>query len=280
MSGNSTDTASIRIALTLDTGRGMESYHVYGERHSTEDVLHLSGHFNELEALYDAVNEGADFLEDFEERLWPYIWMEGADGYVLLDDFNVSVDFTHERSIGDMASYIYIDPRRAFGDGKHPTTVLCMKLLAGYLRPIPEEARKGLSIMDVGTGTGILSIFAARYGVRDIRGIDIHDRAVACARENMIANGCGFIDVGLGDLANFNPGRTYDIVLANIITDVILAYLDRILALVAPGGALIMSGILTRRAHEVLEALRHRGIRIADDAEMDGWTGLFIRMDG
>ncbi len=270
----------IRVALTLDTREGMESYHVYGDRLATEDALHLSGHFNGLDETYDAVESGAEFLAEFEERLYPYIWMESSDGYFLLDDYNVSVDFAHEQSIGDMSSYIYIDPRRAFGDGKHPTTVLCMKFLAAHLHSLPPGERSGLTLMDIGTGTGILSILAARYGLRDITGIDIHDRAVQCARENLAANGCEFVNVMHGDLAVFDAGRRFDIVLANIITDVILEFFDRIVAMVRGGGLLIMSGILARRAGEVMGLVNGKGLVLLDELQMDGWTGLLVRVPG
>jgi ribosomal protein L11 methyltransferase len=271
---------AIRVALTLDTSEGMEPYHVYGDRFATEDALHLTGHFNGLDDTYDNVERGAEFLSEFEERLYPYIWMESSDGYFLLDDFNVSVDFAHERSIGEMSAYIYIDPRRAFGDGKHPTTVLCMKLLAAHLHALPPEKRSGLSLMDIGTGTGILSILAARYGLRDITGIDIHDRAVTCARENLVANACEFVNVMHGDLAVFDAGRRFDIVLANIITDVILEYFEKIVAMVRGGGLLIMSGILARRAGEVTSLVSRSGLLLLDELQMDGWTGLLVGTAG
>jgi ribosomal protein L11 methyltransferase len=155
---------------------------------------------------------------------------------------------------------IRLDPGMAFGTGTHPTTQLCLLAIERYLPP-------AAPVLDLGTGSGILSIAAAKLGAGPILAVDIDDEAVRVAGENTAANGVAeCIQVAQGSLAEVLAGqfgaqwRGVPLVVANILARVIILLLGQGLAdTVAPGGRLIVSGILDVQAAEAHAALQQAG---------------------
>ncbi len=172
---------------------------------------------------------------------------------------------------------ITIDPGYSFGDGRHATTWLCVKYLAERLGGIPREKRAALSLLDAGTGTGVLAITAAKLGIRDIDAIDIYDHAIQCAIKNRSINDCPWIRLHMSDLGAFDRGRAYDIVMANLVSDVITANLERLLSLTAPGGVIIASGISAGRSESMRSLFDRKGLRCVDSSHRDGWHGFLLR---
>lgn len=147
---------------------------------------------------------------------------------------------------------IEMDPGMAFGTGTHETTYMCLQMLERYVRP-------GSACIDVGTGTGILAIAAAKLGARDVLAIDLDEQAVAVAKENIQKNGMEqVVHAQAGDLLKDSVGKA-DVIVANIIADVICALCGPAKAHICPGGAFICSGIIREREEDVLRALRHAG---------------------
>lgn len=164
-----------------------------------------------------------------------------------------------------------IDPGSAFGLGDHPTTRTSMSHLAGLLR---SQATAGESLLDVGCGTGALAVLAAQLGVPDIRAIDIADAAVEATRRNAELNDVGGrIDVDTTPIADLD-GR-YDIVMANILAPALISMADHLRRLLAPGGALVISGILADRHDHVLDALAP--LTATDSLVHDGWISIVLR---
>ena len=147
---------------------------------------------------------------------------------------------------------IEMDPGMAFGTGTHETTYMCLQMLERYVRP-------GSACIDVGTGTGILAIAAAKLGARDVLAIDLDEQAVAVAKENIQKNGMEqVVHAQAGDLLKDSVGKA-DVIVANIIADVICALCGPAKAHICPGGAFICSGIIREREEDVLRALRQAG---------------------
>ena len=138
---------------------------------------------------------------------------------------------------------VRLDPGVAFGTGTHPTTQLCLAWLETHVRP-------GARVLDYGCGSGILAIAAARLGASDVTGVDIDEQALAAARTNAAANG---VVARYTAPDTLEPGR-FDIVIANILSNPLKLLAPALLAHVAPGGALVLSGVLQRQADEVVEA--------------------------
>ncbi len=169
---------------------------------------------------------------------------------------------------------IQIDPGMAFGTGTHPTTQLCLELLESLITPHS-------SLIDIGCGSGILSIAALKLGADFALGVDIDEAAVKDSRENAQANGIRpeQFALGVGSAAEILAGnykiRNAPLVLANILAPVIIRLFDSGLAgLVAPGGGIILSGILAEQAESVISAAHARGLRLIEKRQVGDWVAL------
>lgn len=140
---------------------------------------------------------------------------------------------------------IRLDPGVAFGTGSHPTTHLCLKWLDAHIKP-------GMHVLDYGCGTGILAIAAAKLGADPVDGTDIDPQAVEAAAANAKANDVKARFVLPGAVGE----QTYDVVVANILSNPLKLLAPALLARVAPGGSLVLSGVLARQAEEVIAVYR------------------------
>ncbi|MCM2272439.1 MAG: 50S ribosomal protein L11 methyltransferase [candidate division Zixibacteria bacterium] len=144
---------------------------------------------------------------------------------------------------------IMIEPKMAFGTGTHETTRSCLAV-------IRRQFRSGMTFLDVGTGSGILSILAAQMGASRIKAIDYDVAAVNNARENFAINQISAPhEILFGSIERAEHDRPYDFVCANIIKSTILPMLKRLVSLTAPGGRLVLSGLLTQDEAETTQAL-------------------------
>ena len=164
-----------------------------------------------------------------------------------------------------------IDPGMAFGTGGHDTTRLVLETLERHVTP-------GCAFLDVGCGSGILSIAACLLGAGSALGIDIDALAVKTAVENGELNGLTppRYDIRLGDLARDVSG-TYPVIAANIVADAIIMLSPAIPALLAEGGVYIVSGIIDTREQDVLTALAACGFTVAERYEHGGWLCMVCR---
>lgn len=172
------------------------------------------------------------------------------------------------------ALILELDPGLAFGTGSHPTTRLCMEWLEAHPAP-------GQSVLDYGCGSGILAMVAKKMNAGDVAGVDIDPQAIESARENAARNNCEITYYLPDDFAvSANPqhasGR-FDIVVANILSSPLKLMAPMLAGRVAPGGALILSGVLARQAEEVAEAYAPF-IKLGVWAEQDGWVALHGRL--
>lgn len=175
-----------------------------------------------------------------------------------------------EISAGDHVTLV--DPGSAFGLGDHPTTKGSMSLLTDAL--LDPTRPTVSSVLDVGCGTGVLAVRAAQHGVPRIRAIDVADAAVSATLRNAALNDVtGRIDVDTAPLAAIDD--EYDVVVANILAPVLVALADDLVRVTAPGGSLIISGILESHHQHVLDAL-HPLVSHTSTTE-DGWITIALR---
>lgn len=163
-----------------------------------------------------------------------------------------------------------LDPGLAFGTGSHPTTRLCMEWLEAHPAP-------GKSVLDYGCGSGILAMVAKKLGADDVAGVDIDPQAIESARANAERNNCT-IDFYVPDDLAVAPNQRhakgqFDIVVANILSSPLKLMAPMLSGRVAPGGSLILSGVLARQAEEVAAAYAPF-IKLGVWAEQDGWVAL------
>jgi ribosomal protein L11 methyltransferase len=172
---------------------------------------------------------------------------------------------------------IKIDPGMAFGTGTHPTTQLCLEFLEECL---PENCPL---VMDVGCGSGILAIAALKLGAQAALGVDIDEASIRNSQENAQNNGVAneALQLGLGSVDEIRSGQfgaaSAPLVLANILGPVLIRLFDAGLAdLVAPGGKLILSGILEHLAADVAAAAERRGLKLIESKQMGDWVALLV----
>lgn len=164
---------------------------------------------------------------------------------------------------------IEIDPGMAFGTGTHHTTAMCVGLLEDYVT-------KGMKIFDVGAGSGILSIVAAKLGAGEVEAVDYDATAVKVAAENVALNGVGdIVNVSRGDLLNGIEEQA-DLIIANIIADVILRLLPCVKDKLKNGGRMIASGIIIDRLPDVTMAVVDNGLTVDKVIEDGGWAAMVI----
>ncbi len=164
-----------------------------------------------------------------------------------------------------------LDPGMAFGTGTHETTLLCLEALE-------EAVQGGESVLDIGTGSGILAVGALLLGASVAFGIDIDPMCVKTARENAQRNGVSkHFKCKCGDLAESVGGR-YNIITANIIADAILRLAPALPPLLAPGGLFIASGVLTQRGEEVRAALEQVGLQHTEIRQKGDWVAILGRL--
>ncbi|MBO4217404.1 MAG: 50S ribosomal protein L11 methyltransferase [Clostridia bacterium] len=163
-----------------------------------------------------------------------------------------------------------MDPGAAFGTGTHETTRLCEKLLEDAVFP-------GCSVLDIGTGSGILAICAKKLGAGRTVAVDIDETAVRVARENCERNGCGVLCAVSDLLSNENAltGR-YDVICANIVADVVKLLAPRLGGYVAEGGRTILSGIICEREDEVVSEYAKYGFKVVKAEHEKGWSALML----
>ncbi len=167
------------------------------------------------------------------------------------------------------AQVIRLDPGLAFGTGTHPTTRMCLRWIAAH-----EPAVHGVRVLDYGCGSGILAIGATRFGAVDVVAVDIDPAALQSTRDNAAANGVVFA-VGSPDAAGA-PAGGYALVLANILATPLKLLAPLLAAHVAPGGHLVLAGILARQAQELQAAYAPQlALQVAD--EEDGWILMTAR---
>lgn len=163
---------------------------------------------------------------------------------------------------------IELDPGMAFGTGAHPTTTMCLEVLERHIKG-------GERVYDVGTGSGILAVAAAKLGAGSVLAMDIDDVAVQAAAQNIAANGAtDLVTVRRNNLLE-GIAEPAEIIIANIVADVILKVCPDAARLTPKGGLFITSGIIEHRAEEVARELKKLGFRLQDRKEEKDWV-LFV----
>lgn len=167
---------------------------------------------------------------------------------------------------------IEIDPGMAFGTGTHHTTSMCMEYLEEIITPQAE-------VFDVGTGSGILSIAAAKLGAKSIVAVDIDANAVRIAKENIAGNGLSeVIAVKEGDLLHGTEGKA-DVIIANIIADIIIMLLPDVAQKLKADGKFLASGIIEEREDDIKKAAAASGLKVVSTRHKGGWVAMLMALE-
>ncbi len=165
---------------------------------------------------------------------------------------------------------VELDPGMAFGTGTHHTTAMCLAMLEEALRP-------GDTVFDVGTGSGILAVAAAKLGAAAVRAVDNDPLAVRIAGENVAANGtAATVTVAEGDLLTGLSGQA-DLIIANIIADVIIRMAPSVPERLKGGGLFLAGGVIADRLGDVTDAILTAGLEVEKVLEEGGWATILAR---
>jgi ribosomal protein L11 methyltransferase len=170
---------------------------------------------------------------------------------------------------------VILDPGLSFGTGQHPTTGFCLEQIARH-----EPPGHPRSLLDIGCGSGILAIAAAKLGYQPVEGLDVDADAVRIARKNAVLNGVKvrFRQADVGKERR-SGGRQFDLVCANLTDDLLLAQRPRIAGRVRPGGRLVLAGILEHQFPAVRSAYQEAGFQLETSRTAGGWrSGSFRRL--
>ena len=203
------------------------------------------------------------------DEAWTEVWKQYYKPFYAADHLAIKPTWEpFTPAEGDKV--IEIDPGMAFGSGTHETTGMCISLLQ-------EAIRGGETVIDVGTGSGILAIAAALLGAGHVLAVDIDPDAVRVATENVAHNHVDrIVTVQEGDLLGSRDG-TCDICVANIISDIIISFAAPLADHILPGGLFICSGIVRERTDEVRLALEAAGYEILKTCSRGEWTAFLSR---
>ena len=205
-----------------------------------------------------------------DEKDWAHAWKAYFNVTRITDRIIVKPQWKdHVERKGEIV--IHLDPGMAFGTGTHPTTAMCLALMETFLKP-------GHSFLDIGTGSGILMIAAAKLGAASLLGIDTDETAIAVARENLDLNR---IDPSIYRLSCQTLDRTesrhHDCIAANIIAQVIVDILPDMALRMTKDTTAILSGIIRERQADVLAALEANRLSVVHEEIRDEWVALAVQ---
>jgi ribosomal protein L11 methyltransferase len=233
---------------------------------SLDEIRHALWHLGQMRSV------GELQINEREEEDWANAWKEhfrpvrAGRRTVIAPPWH---DYSPE-SENDLV--VVLDPGMAFGTGTHPSTRLCLMALEDHLQA-------GDAVLDVGTGSGVLAIAAVKLGAKKVDAVDIEPVAIRSTLENAQRNGVADrLSVSLGSVDDAaRPASTYDVVVANIISRILVELASGLAAGTRPGGLLILSGVIEQHEPLVRDAFQLRGFRSVARDQIDDWVGLVYR---
>lgn len=245
-----------------------------GEETDTENILSMVRQELEYLKSFMDIGKGSITVEETEDIDWINNWKQYFHSFYI-DDLLV-IPSWEEVSVEDKDKMVlHIDPGTAFGTGMHETTQLCIRQLKKYIQP-------DTHLLDVGTGSGILSIVSLMYGAKNAVGTDLDICAIEATRENMAANhipeekfkvmiGNIITDKNVQDEAGY---ECYDIVVANILADVLVELTPVIVSHMKKGGVYITSGIIDDKETTVVDAIQKAGLTVVEVTYQGEWVSV------
>ena len=250
---------------------------VNGESVTAEEILRqVEKELEDLRAFMD-IGEGTVSVDETEDIDWINNWKEYFHQFYI-DDILVIPSWEEVKEEDGDKMILHIDPGTAFGTGMHETTQLCIRQLRKH---ITEDTK----LLDVGTGSGILSILSLMFGAKEAAGTDLDPCAVEAVAENKKANhipddqfrvltGNLIMEKEVQDQIGY---ECYDIVVANILADVLVALTPVVVDCLKPGGIYITSGIIDEKEGVVAEAVRKTGMEVIETTYQGEWVSITAR---
>ena len=252
----------------LNKDRNKAAVHIYIDEYSDIGVCYayLKERFEELDVSY-VFEEGIVDEEDYANA-----WKQYYKPFRVGKNIVVVPEWDNYKQDGN-ETILKMNPGMAFGSGTHETTFMCMEVLQDYVRA-------GHNVLDVGCGSGILSITALLSGAKSATAVDIDKNAVRITKENAEINGVGdklqgyygnLLDLE-SEISTVIRGNRYDMIVSNIIAEIVIRLSDLVGSMLTNGGFFILSGIILDKREEVLQALVRNKLSICEVREKNGWV--------
>lgn len=224
--------------------------------------------FKDLIEVIDEKNLGKVTLREIDDEDWKNNWKSFYSTMEIGKRFTIKPTWEEYENV-DNRFVLEIDPGMAFGTGGHETTKMCLEHLEKYLIP-------GNSVLDIGSGSGILAIASKLLGAGSVIGTDLEEQTVEIAKENAKLN-CVDVEFRISDLFS-NIDEKADLIVANIVAEVLVLLLNDIENYLNPGGYFICSGIIEERSKLVEDALLANKFEIIDKSMENEWVSLVGRL--
>lgn len=218
------------------------------------------------------INIGENVLTttEVQEEDWATAWKQYYHPVKISERFTIVPTWEEYTPVSTDELIIELDPGMAFGTGTHPTTVMCLQALE-------KVVQEGNTVVDIGTGSGVLSIGAAMLGARSVHALDLDAVAVQSATENVQLNKVDeIVEVYHGNLLDTVKEQA-DVVVANILAEIIMSFTDDAYKIVKPGGVYVTSGIIGAKKDDVKQALEASGFTIEEVLMMEDWVAIIAR---
>ena len=210
---------------------------------------------------------------EVDDEDWATAWKKYYHPVKISGRFTIVPTWEEYEPVDSDELIIELDPGMAFGTGTHPTTVLCMQALEKYVQ-------KDDIVVDVGTGSGVLSIGAAMLGAKRVQALDLDFTAVTVAKENIELNNVGnIIEVTHGNLLESVKIQP-NIIIANILAEVIMSFSADAATLLPEDGLFIVSGIIGEKRDLVKNDLLEKGFEIIESVLMEDWVAIIAKKKG
>ncbi|WP_226656817.1 50S ribosomal protein L11 methyltransferase [Pseudalkalibacillus hwajinpoensis] len=209
-------------------------------------------------------------ISEVNEEEWATAWKKYYKPVKISERITITPTWEDYQPVTTDEIIIELDPGMAFGTGTHPTTVLCVQALEKIIQP-------GQRVIDVGTGSGVLSIAAASLGADSVDALDLDEIAVKSAALNTKLNKVHHkINVSQNNLLE-GVEESYDVIVANLLSEIIVRFTDDVARVLKPGGAFITSGIITAKKQEVKQSIMDQGLEIEETLQMEDWVAFIAR---
>lgn len=243
----------------METDGGFEAY-------AEEDKADRA-HLDEIKSMYTEVNPLQFVFDRVEKKNWNEEWEKNVDPIIVDDAVLVRASFHNiERKF---PIEIIITPKMSFGTGHHQTTHL---MLAAQMK----IDHKDKLVMDAGCGTAILSVMASKVGARHVEGFDIDEWSVLNGKENAEVNGTNNIHIQQGTISEMKFSESFDIILANINKNVLLAEMEQYAWHLKAGGRLLISGFYTKDISDLVACAKSFGLTAVSDSERETWASVLF----
>ncbi|WP_110926918.1 50S ribosomal protein L11 methyltransferase [Bacillus massiliglaciei] len=235
-----------------------------------EAVEEIKEAINNLHMLDIDLGKNAVTISEVNEEEWATAWKKYYNPVKISERFTIVPTWENYTPVSSDELIIELDPGMAFGTGTHPTTVMCIQALE-------RTVQKGDSVVDVGTGSGILSIASALLDAGKVTALDLDKVAVQSAKLNVKLNKVqDRVSVSQGNLLD-GVAEQADVVVSNILAEIIMSFTEDVAKIVKPGGRFISSGIIQPKKKDVKDAIIQAGFTIEETLQMEDWVAFIAR---